>query len=239
MIPLLRCDHGWRESVALATRLLAASVDRLELHDGTVAIAFNRGRWAITVLLARACADQPFVIVPSFLCTAVAEAVLAAGKRPRFVEMGTDLNLDPAAVAAALDDDVAAIVVPHVYGAAADIETIARMGAERGVLVIDDAASAMGIEHGERLLGTFGDAGVFSAAQQKSLVAGQGGLLVCNSDRARAAMEGYAAPRCGRLRAAREALRWQWSDRWHHRAPTLRYWVERVFGRGASTGGSC
>lgn len=220
MIPLKRCDHTWRELVRFFFCAFAPSVDRVRLWDGRDAIAFQLARGAIAEVLRRAGGDAPYVIVPSFTCPAVAEAVLAAGKRPRFVDIGDDLNLDPGEVARRNDADVAAIIVPHMFGKPAAIE---RIVAEAGdTLVIDDAASAAGIGD----LGTHGDAGVYSFSQQKSLVAGYGGALVCNSERARAAMEGLALDRP--KRAAREALAWPWAYRWYDRLPALRYYVSRV-----------
>ena len=238
---LRRCDQTWRELLRLVTSAFARSVDSMHVWGGIEAIALDRGRAAITEVLTRASGDAPFVILPSFCCPAVAEAVLAAGKRPRFVDIGADLNLDPAAVARRNDGDVAAIVVPHMFAKAAAIQEIQ---AEAGdTLVLDDAASAAGIRHEGRWLGTFGDAGMFSFAQQKSLVVGQGGLLLCNSDRVRTAMEGLWLGRPNPWTVLGEAAWWQWEYRWRHRLPTLRYHLKRseqkLFGkRGLRPSGS-
>ena len=225
MIQVARCDHTWRETAALLAHLLAGPVRRLPVF-GRDALAFNMGRFGLTELLKRAGGDRDEVLMPSFLCPAVAEAALRAGKRPRFVDIGGDLNIDPAAIE--LGDNTAAVVVPHMYGAPAAIEEIEARCRDAGVLLIDDAATAMGIRTGDRLLGSFGDAGLYSFAQQKSLVAGQGGLLMCNSDRAREAMAGLDVPSPSRVTAMREALRWQWEDRRHDCLPLLRYYVFRV-----------
>jgi len=239
-IELARCDHTWQETLALWTHLLAGPVRRIPIFDGLDALAFNQGRWALTELLKRACGDRDEVVMPSFLCPAVPEAVLRAGKRPRFVDIGPDLNMDIAATD--IGDRTAAVIVPHMYGAPAAISELEARCRERGALLIDDAASATGIRCGNRRLGSFGDAGLYSFDQQKSLTAGKGGLLLCNSDRARDAMAGLEVPSPSRITGAREALWWQWADRRHHRMPLLRYYAsrmrEKLGMRRAYTGGT-
>jgi len=223
---LRRCDHTRRELLRVSTCAWSRSVASVRLWDGLEAVAFDRGRGAITEVLKRAAGDAPFVILPSFCCPAVTDAILAADKRPRFVDIGADLNLDAAAVARRNDVDVAAIIVPHMFAKPAGVE---RICAEAGdTLVLDDAASAAGIRHEGRWLGTFGDAGVFSFAQQKSLVVGQGGALLCNSERARVAMAGLELARPRAWAVAREATNWQWEYRWRHRAAALRYYLRRA-----------
>ncbi|HUT57294.1 MAG TPA: DegT/DnrJ/EryC1/StrS family aminotransferase [Phycisphaerae bacterium] len=168
------------------------------------------------------------VALPSFTCRAAVDSILAAGREPRFVDIREELNLDPVDVECRLRDDVAAVIVPHMFGRPADIEAIETLCRPKGILVIDDAAAAMGIKHGGRYLGTFGDAGVFSFAQQKSLVAGQGGLLLANSERMQKALEGLELAEPNQWRAFAEALWWQWEYRYRHRLSWLRYYLVRV-----------
>ena len=233
MVPLRYCDHGFGELAAAVGHLLARGVADLRPRNGgwpadAVAVSLRSARAGIAAVLRHCAGEAPRVVVPGFCCRAVAEAVLAAGKHPRFVDIGEDLNLDASEVTSALDADVSAVVVPHMFGRPADIEAVEAACGQRGVLVIDDAAAAMGIRRGGRLLGTFGDAGVFSFAQQKSLTAGQGGLLLANSARVKQAMGRLSLAEPGRAGPACEALWWLWQYRCPHVLPGLRYYLARA-----------
>lgn len=191
-------------------------------------LLLGSGRAGIALALERAAGEAPDVIMPSFLCRAVVQAALWAGKRPRFVDVREDLNLDVRQVEDRLDGDVAAVIVPHMFGKPAGIEAVEAACSPGGVVVIDDAAAAMGIQSEGRYLGTCGDAGVFSFAQQKSLVAGQGGLLLANSRRMRQALKGVTLSEPSRWRTAAEAVWWMWEYPYHHKLPVLRYCLLRL-----------
>ena len=188
----------------------------------------SSGRAGLALALQRAAGGAPNVILPSFLCRAVAEAVLWAGKRPVFVDVRDDLNLDVRQVEDRLGDEVSAVVVPHMFGKPAEIEAVVAMCEPRGILVIDDAAAAMGIRRGGRYLGCFGDAGVFSFAQQKSLVAGRGGALLVSSGRARGALKDLELSEPKQGRAVAETLWWIWAHQYAHRLPALRWRLLRA-----------
>lgn len=233
MVPLRYCDHGFGELAAAVGHLLARGVVDLRPRSGVwpadmVAVALRSARAGIAAVLRHCTGEAPRVVVPGFCCRAVAEAVLAAGKHPRFVDIGDDLNLDASEVASALGADVSAVIVPHMFGRGADIEAVEAACGRRGVLVVDDAAAALGIRHAGRRLGTFGDAGVFSFAQQKSLTAGQGGLLLANSARVRQALGRLSLAEPGRAEPACEALWWLWQYRFPHVLPALRYYLARA-----------
>jgi dTDP-4-amino-4,6-dideoxygalactose transaminase len=100
------------------------------------------------------------------------------------VDVGADLNLFPAAVARALDDRVLAVVAPHMYGCPAKIAEIEQLCRDAGVFLIDDAAHVVEAGHRGRALGRFGDVGVISFNQSKSIVTGYrgaGGILLVNN----------------------------------------------------------
>lgn len=72
---------------------------------------------------------------------------------------------------------VRAIVPVHILGLACQIERIVALGREHGVLVMEDAAEAMGVRVNGRHAGTFGDVGVFSFNGNKIVTTGGGGIL--------------------------------------------------------------
>ncbi|WP_354698693.1 dTDP-4-amino-4,6-dideoxygalactose transaminase [Paraconexibacter sp. AEG42_29] len=121
------------------------------------------------------------VIMPSFGFASAANAFVLRGATPVFADIapGT-LNLDPAAVRAALTPQTRAILVVHYAGVAADMEALLRIAAEAGVPLVEDAAQGIGAAYRGRPLGTLGALGAISFDATKNLTAGSGGALIIN-----------------------------------------------------------
>ncbi len=111
-----------------------------------------------------------------YACT----AILACAARPLFVEIeDRHLQLDPQALDAVLRQRPRALVVTHLYGQLAAVESIVARCHAAGVPVIEDCAQAHGARRGGRLAGSFGDLGCFSFYPTKNLGAlGDGGAVV-------------------------------------------------------------
>jgi dTDP-4-amino-4,6-dideoxygalactose transaminase len=120
------------------------------------------------------------VIVPTNTFIATAEAVCAAGARPRFVDVRPDtLLIDPAAAQAAINSSTAAIIAVHLYGQMVDPEPISAIAAAHGLALIEDAAQAHGARHRGTSAGSVGIAAGFSFYPGKNLGAlGDGGAVV-------------------------------------------------------------
>jgi dTDP-4-amino-4,6-dideoxygalactose transaminase len=122
------------------------------------------------------------VIVPANTFIATAEAVVVAGARPRFVDVDAETLLVSAeAVAAAINERTAAVIVVHLYGNVADMDAIGAVAQAHGIAVIEDAAQAHGATFRGRKAGSLGTAGCFSFYPGKNLGAlGDGGAVVTN-----------------------------------------------------------
>jgi dTDP-4-amino-4,6-dideoxygalactose transaminase len=122
------------------------------------------------------------VVMPSFTFSATAHAVAWNGREPRFVEMDpATFQVDPDAFAAALPGAAAAMAV-HLYGAPASPALLEGIAAHAEVPLVFDAAHALGATSGERAIGSFGVAEVFSLTPTKVMVAGEGGLVATDDD---------------------------------------------------------
>jgi len=104
---------------------------------------------------------------------------------PVFVDADAESwNMNPALVCEALDEAgrrnalPRAIVLVHLYGQCADIAPIAKACQRHGVLLIEDAAEALGATYEGRMAGSFGDAGFFSFNGNKIITTSGGGMLV-------------------------------------------------------------
>lgn len=130
------------------------------------------------------------VITPAFTFFATAGAVANAGGRPVFVDIEPDtFNLDPRAVEAAITPRTRAIIVVHLFGQMAPLERILPLTSERGILLIEDAAQAIGarrrVDGAWRMAGETGWVGTLSFFPTKNLGAyGDGGMIVTQDDAA-------------------------------------------------------
>jgi dTDP-4-amino-4,6-dideoxygalactose transaminase len=135
------------------------------------------------MLVLRASGLSGDVVLPSFTFSASAHAVVWNGLRPAFADIRPDdLLLDPAAVARSAGVRTSAILATHTYGTPCDTEALGRLARDNGIRLFFDAAHAFGSRRGDRMVGGFGDAEVFSLSPTKVLIAGEGGIIATNDD---------------------------------------------------------
>lgn len=119
------------------------------------------------------------VIVPSFTFVATANAVTYTGAKPIFVDSETDSwNLDPNQIERSITPRTKAIVIVHIFGHPAKMEQILKIAKKHKLLVIEDAAEAIGAEYKGIKIGTFGQVGIFSFYGNKIITTGEGGMIV-------------------------------------------------------------
>ena len=120
------------------------------------------------------------VIVPTLTFTATAEVVRYLGAQPVFVDADPDtLNLDLAAVEAAIGARTRAIIPVHYAGLACDMDGILALARNYGLRVVEDAAHAFPTLYKGRLVGTLdSDITVFSFYANKTMTTGEGGMVV-------------------------------------------------------------
>ena len=144
------------------------------------AVAVNSGTAAIqAALYALGIGRGDDVLVPSFTFVATANAVVAAGARPIFVDIDkTHYTMDPVDLEKKITRRSKAVIPVHLYGNVSQIDEICKIADEYGLNVIEDAAQSMGSTYRKKQSGTFGDVGCFSLYPAKVITAGEGGLVV-------------------------------------------------------------
>lgn len=190
-------DWSRREYAAIASNLLLGRMHRgpnerrlalrlARMYAPSDVQLLNYGHHAIEIALSIFKEKSPGrlqVVGPAYICPSVPESVRRCGLQWRSVDIREDLNIDVNALASVLDAETLAVVVPHMYGCPADIVEIEDLCNKAGIYLIDDAAQIVGRKVNGRLLGTFGDMGVVSFAQSKTVVTGvrgSGGMLLVN-----------------------------------------------------------
>ena len=120
------------------------------------------------------------VIVPTMTFTATAEVVRYLGAQPVLVDVDpVHMNIDLAAVEAAITPRTRAIMPVHYAGLACDMDALLALARRHCLRVVEDAAHAFPTRYKGRLVGTLGsDATVFSFYANKTMTTGEGGMVV-------------------------------------------------------------
>ena len=122
------------------------------------------------------------VIVPDSTWIASAAPVTYLGATPIFTDILPDTwCLDPKDIEKVITPKTKAIIAVHLYGGMCDMDQIMSLAKKYNLIVIEDAAQALGSEYKGRKAGTIGDFGVFSFHGTKTLTTGEGGMLVTNN----------------------------------------------------------
>ncbi|MGH2461965.1 MAG: DegT/DnrJ/EryC1/StrS family aminotransferase [Chloroflexota bacterium] len=161
-----RLEAGYREFVGRAYALA--------VNGGTAAL--------ITALVAAGVGPGDEVIVPAYTFIATAAAVIAARAVPVIAEIDNSLNLDPADFARKITRYTRAVIPVHMRGVPARLDEIMEVARQNNLRVIEDVAQANGGKYKGRMLGSIGDLGCFSLQQYKVITAGEGGIIVTQSE---------------------------------------------------------
>lgn len=139
------------------------------------AVAVDSGTAALHLaLLALGVKKGDEVILPTYVCSAVLNAVHYTGAVPVLSDISKDqVNIDPDNVKRKLTGRTAAVVIPHMFGIPADIDEFSDLG----IPLIEDCAQSIGSEiHGKKT-GTLGDIAIFSFYATKLLTTAKGGAV--------------------------------------------------------------
>ncbi len=120
------------------------------------------------------------VIVPPFSFIAPIEAVFTVGAVPVFAEIDETLCLSPEGIEAAVTPRTKAVLLVHLFGSMAKMDQIVRVCEKHNLILVEDAAPALGGTYRGKHLGTFGKVGCFSFDFFKVITAAEGGAVITN-----------------------------------------------------------
>lgn len=150
----------------------------------THAIGVNSGTDALYLSLLAAGigpGDEVIAVAHTFLATV--GAIVNCGAAPILVDVGKDYNMDVNLVEAAITPQTKAIIPVHLNGRLCDMETIMAIAEKHSLIIIEDAAQALGATFDGKKAGSFGLTGCFSFYPAKILgTAGDGGLVATNDE---------------------------------------------------------
>ena len=172
-------ESGWITSGPKVQQFEAALTNYI---GGQIRVlAFNSATSALeAVLLAANIGPGDEVIVPAMSFVATANVVVRVGARPVFIDVELQSrNINAKAIAAAITEKTRAIMPVHFAGRAADMATINKIAEAHGLLVIEDAAQAIGTEYDGKRVGSSGNPVCFSFHPNKNITTIEGGAVAC------------------------------------------------------------
>ena len=142
----------------------------ISVSNGTVALHL--------ALLALNVGQDDEVLVPNFTYVACANAVTYVNATPIFFDsLEQDLQPSSESLEKLITGKTKAIILPHLYGAAADVKKFIRISEKYNIPIIEDCAEGIGTYAEGKHVGNFGDIATFSFFGNKTLTTGEGGMV--------------------------------------------------------------
>ncbi len=123
------------------------------------------------------------IVLPTLTYIATANVVKYCGATPVLVDSEKDAwNIDPTKIEEKITNRTKGIIVVHLYGHPVDMDPILKLAKKYNLFIIEDASEAHGAEYKNRKVGSIGNVGTFSFYGNKIITAGEGGMVVTNSN---------------------------------------------------------
>lgn len=160
--------------------------EHLAAYVGTkYAVGLNSGYHALAFALMGAgiqTGDEVITVAHTFVATV--SAIIHAGAKPVLIDVTEDYNMDLDQLEAAITPRTKAILPVHLNGRVCNMDRLMAIADKHGLLVIEDAAQALGGRYGNKRGGSFGIAGCFSFYPFKTLGGfGDGGAITTNDEK--------------------------------------------------------
>lgn len=144
-------------------------------------VAISSGTAALHLsLIALGVGEKDEVIIPSYVCCALLNAVMYVNAVPVIADIDRfTFNMDADDLKKRVTRKTKAIIVPHMFGLPADIDEILSLG----IPVIEDCAQSIGSRYKGGYTGGFGVLSIFSFYATKMLATGEGGMILSGDDK--------------------------------------------------------
>jgi len=146
---------------------------------------FASGRMGFyTILKAINIQNEDEIIIPSFTCIVVSNAILYSGAKPIYCDIrDDDFNVDVSKIEQLITPKTKVLYAQHTFGQMCDIYTIKQIAEKYNLIVIEDTALALGAHLDNQCAGTIGDFGYFSTDRSKVINTGLGGIVSVNNEK--------------------------------------------------------
>lgn len=149
------------------------------------AVAFSSGTAALHgACYAAGISEGDEVITSPMTFAASANCVLYQGGKPVFVDIDPlTYNLNPNLIKENITEKTKAIIPVHFTGQPAELDEILKIAREENLVVIEDAAHAIGATYKNKTIGSIGDMTMFSFHPVKHITTGEGGIITTNQEK--------------------------------------------------------
>jgi dTDP-4-amino-4,6-dideoxygalactose transaminase len=177
---LAALDSGW---VTLGPRTKQFEEDFAKYVGAKYAVAVSSCTAGLYLaLLAAGIGEGDEVITTVLTFAATANTIIHTGARPVFIDVDPKtLNIDPALIEKKITKKTKALMIMHYGGQSCDMTAIKKIALKHKLLIIEDAATAVGTEWKGKKIGCIGDLTVFSFHAIKNMSTGDGGMVTTNS----------------------------------------------------------
>ena len=122
------------------------------------------------------------IIIPSYTCVVVPNAILYSDALPIYCDIKSDdFNIDISKIEALITPKTKVLYAQHTFGQMCDIEKIMQIAEKYNLLVVEDAALSFGAKIENKYAGTIGDFGYYSTDRSKVINTGLGGIVSVNT----------------------------------------------------------
>lgn len=170
---------GW---LTMGNKVLSFERDFAEYVGTKFAVSVNSCTAALHLaLLAHGVGPGDEVLVPSFTFVSTVNVVVHVGAKPVFVDIKKDtLNIDPEDIKKKITKKTKAIIPVHFAGLPVELTEINKIAREHKLIVIEDAAHAVGTMYKKKQVGAHGNTTCFSFYATKTITTGECGMLTTN-----------------------------------------------------------
>ncbi|HEU4685549.1 MAG TPA: DegT/DnrJ/EryC1/StrS family aminotransferase [Nitrospira sp.] len=141
----------------------------------------SSGKAALTLILKALASgsERRRVVIPAYTCFSVPSAIVKADLEIVLCDVDPEtLDFKFDELKSVVNDEVLCVLPTHLFGLAANVARTRELCREHGVVVVEDAAQALGGESSAGPTGTMGDVAFFSLGRGKNLTSGSGGIIL-------------------------------------------------------------
>lgn len=147
---------------------------------GKKALPVDSGTSALILALRILSCENKYVLIPSFVCSALVHAIIQVGAKPLLYDIEyPNIYFDIKKIKEMAPKNLGAVIVVHLFGMAANVEEfVSEFGRK---IIIEDCATSFGTYRKNKLCGTFSDVAILSFGPTKYIASVKGGALLVNN----------------------------------------------------------
>jgi dTDP-4-amino-4,6-dideoxygalactose transaminase len=154
-----------------------------EIYGVDHALGVSSGTQAIYIsLAAMGVGPGDEVLIPGYLWPSCLNGVVRLGAIPRLVDIDETFTMSAQDLQKKITPNSKAVVLIHMSGVPGNLESVVEVARKSNLYILEDCAQCNGSTFHGKPVGTFGDIGIFSFQINKSVTAGEGGMIICSDD---------------------------------------------------------